>query len=37
MTVSYSVPGEDFEREEVEFVFEYDASPRAGEEGGSVF
>ena len=37
MTVSYSVPGEDFEREEVEFVFEYDASPGAGEEGGSVF
>ncbi|MDQ3851508.1 MAG: hypothetical protein M3299_01590 [Thermoproteota archaeon] len=33
MTVSYSVPGEGFEREEVEFVFEYDASPGAGEEG----
>jgi len=26
MTVSYSVPGDDFEREEVEFVFAYDAS-----------
>jgi plastocyanin len=25
MTVSYTVPGEGFEREEVEFVFEYDA------------
>jgi hypothetical protein len=37
MTVSYSVPGEDFEREEVELVFEYDASPGAGEESGSVF
>lgn len=24
MTVSYSVPGDDFEREELEFVFEYD-------------
>jgi plastocyanin len=28
MTVSYTVPGEDFEREEVEFVFEYDAESR---------
>jgi hypothetical protein len=27
MTVSYRVPGEGFEREEVEFVFSYDASP----------
>jgi hypothetical protein len=25
MTVSYTVPGEGFEREEVEFIFEYDA------------
>lgn len=27
MTVSYSVPGEGFEREELEFVFSYDANP----------
>jgi hypothetical protein len=36
MTVGYTVPGEGFEREELEFVFEYDASPgiEAGEGGG---
>jgi hypothetical protein len=27
MTISYSVPGEGFEREELEFVFSYDANP----------
>jgi hypothetical protein len=29
MTIGYSVPGDDFEREELEFVFSYDANPTA--------
>jgi hypothetical protein len=32
MTVSYTLPGEGFETEEVEFVFEYDATSGAGAE-----
>ena len=33
MTVGYSVPGDDFEREELEFVFSYNANPTTMTDG----